>query len=119
MDVIERLIQHYLNQAPLLSFTAQEGDSLKVRQYHEWPEKEAGEELGAPVWRGHEKASSNTPPPDGYCVIDACLDASGFKNPGTLPLHPQMRGQEIRIIVYVDTLNCIHMRAIGGYSINT
>lgn len=116
MDVITRLKKHYENRAPRLSFGGSEGDAVQTRSYDKWPEKETMQTLGVVVWRDHVKASPNISSPDGYRVVDACLDVSGTLDPDALPLPPEMQGHELQIAIFVDNLDCIRMRAIGGYS---
>lgn len=48
------------------------------------------------------------------CVANACLDASGHGNPDAFPVPPEMQGQELEVTVYVDPLDYIRMRTIGG-----
>lgn len=119
MHNVERLRTYYQKLPPCMSYGGSEGESLKGKVYAKWPEEELSASLGGPiVWRSHILAMPDVPVPDGYCSVDACLDSSGLQNPEALPLFPEMEGHELRVVVYVDCLNRIWMKAIGGFTAN-
>ncbi len=117
MNTIERLTEHYLIQPPQLSFGGSEGTAIQRRVFDKWPDQEATNPLGGiAVWRYRTTSSPEATPSIGYCVVDACLDVSGRGTPDALPLPLEMQNHEVEIIVYVDHLDCIRMRAIGSYA---
>jgi len=115
MNVFERLTQHYQTQPPRLSFRGSEGSAMQMRIFDKYPDEEATKPLGVTVWRHRSTASPDVAPAVGYCMVDACLDVSGWNNPDALPLPVEMKNHELEIVVYLDCLDCIRMRAIGGY----
>ena len=116
MNIFTRLIAHYQNQSPMLSFREAEGYFTKAYKFSEWPKKEEKEIPGRLVWHDCILSTLDVIQPDGYCVVNTCLDASGFHNPKTLPLPPEIRGHKLHIMIYVDNLNRILMPAIGGFT---
>jgi hypothetical protein len=116
MNVIARLIKHYQIQQPRLSFGESEGSAVQMCLFDKWPDQEAIKSLGVVVWRHKTMASPDTAPTIGYCMVNAYLDLSGRSNPDALPLPREMQNHELQIVVYVDYLDCIRMRAIGGYT---
>lgn len=119
MELIEKLIAHYKLNPPRLSYDGREGRDVKGAAYPSWPKEEEIKLLGVgsiAVWRGRIPGTKIELPVEGYCVVDACLDETGRFIPEALPLWPEMEGHELSIIVYVDRLDCVRMRAIGGFT---
>lgn len=117
MDIIERLKSHYERNPPRSSYGGSEGEGMRGTVYHKWPEGEDSKTLGGVVvWQGDIAASSGALPPDGYCVVDVCLDPSGYETPDAFPLWPEMEGHALRVVIYVDMFNRIHAKAVGGFS---
>ena len=117
MHVIERLTNYYKQNPPRLSYGGSEGENMRGKVYLEWPKEEEVTNRGeVVVWLENIEASSDAPPIEGYCIVDVSLDPSGHKNPDALPLFPEMKGHALRIAVYVDSLDRIHMKAVGGFS---
>jgi hypothetical protein len=116
MNVFERLTKYYQTQPPRLSFGGSEGSALQMRVFDKYPDEEATKPLGITVWRHRSTVNLDTAPIVGYCMVDVCLDFSGWSNPDALHLPLEMQNHELEIVVYLDRLDCIRMRAIGGYS---
>ncbi len=116
MENIRRLRAHYEHYPPRLSYIGKEETSITGKCYQKWPKEEEYKRLGATVWHQKLPASADALPVEGYCVIDACLDNSGHLTPDAMPLHPEMKGHELSICIYVSMLDRIHMRAIGGFT---
>jgi hypothetical protein len=119
MEVISRLKTHYEQYPPRLSYGGNEGKNITGKRYQKWPTEEEFNSLGiaaVKVWHEKLPATADTFPVEGYCVVDTCLDNSGRLIPDALPLWPEMEGHELSICVYVDRLDRIHMRAIGGFT---
>lgn len=119
MVQIERLTKNYTENPPRLSFNGSEGQSVTGMVHSEWPHNEEKEHLGDGsiiVWRSRIPAGTSPLPVEGYCVVNACLDVTGRSIPERLPLFQEMEGHELIIVVYVDKLGCIRMRAIGGFT---
>lgn len=115
MNIIERLRAHYQIQPPRYSFKgSSEGLTMEAQLFDKRPNQKAID-LEIPVWREFKQANAGVSL-DGYCVVNVLLDASENGNPEMLPLPPQMEGHELETEIYVDCLNCIRMRAIGGYT---
>ncbi len=107
-----KLKEHYETDPPRLSFGGTEGCTF----HKDWPKSEYNESIegSIPVWRHTEPRSDEGLSLDGYCVVNVCLDPSGRQIPEVLSLPKEMEGHEIRILVYLTSLDCISMRAIGG-----
>lgn len=119
MELINRLMTHYKQYPPRLSYGGNEGKNLTGKSYQKWPTEEELNSLGiaaVKVWYEKYPPTTDKLPVEGYCVMDACLDESGRLTPDALPLSPEMEGHELSICVYVDMLDRIHMRAIGGFT---
>jgi hypothetical protein len=119
MELINRLRTYYEQYPPHLSYGGNEGKNVTGKPYQKWPTEEEFDSLGiaaVKVWHKNLPARANAFPIEGYCVVDACLDESGRLTPNALPLWPEMEGHELLICVYVDRLDRIHMRAIGGFT---
>ena len=117
MNIIEKLTKHYQTQPPKLDFGGSEGTAFQTQVFEEWPDHEAIKPLGGvTVWRYRTAVSPKDILNVRYCVVDVCLDVSGRDTPAALPLPPEMQNQPTEIVVYVDHLDCIRMRAIGSYA---
>lgn len=112
----ENLMQRYLIQAPTLSYGGNEPVKLETRETAEYPYQSALEHLGDILWKGCIEASQNANKSIGYCEVNARLDEFGDNYPTVIPFPLQMEGQKIEIVIYMDSLGHIHMRAIGGYA---
>jgi hypothetical protein len=119
MELFDRLKIHYEQCPPRLSYNGLEGTNVIGKRYSKLPTAEELGPLGKDslqVWHKKVPATTGTLPVEGYCVIEACLDVTGRSNPDALPLWPEMEGHELYIDIYVDNLNRILMRAIGGFT---
>lgn len=115
MNDIQRLQEYYQMYPPRLSYGGTEGSNLQMTSFERWPGEEAVKSLGTTVYHSTVE-SPEAASVSGYCMIDVCLDMFGRSFPEALPLHPQMRNHTVKILIYVDLVGIIRMRAIGGYS---
>ncbi len=118
MEQITRLIAHYAQCPPRLSYGGPEGTCVKGKLYPKWPDEDS-KLLGVgniQVWAKTIPAIEKTLLIEGYCVVDACLDETGHLTPEAVPLWPEMEGHELYLIIYVDPHNRILVRAIGGFT---
>lgn len=119
METINRLKTHYEQHPPRLSYGGNEGKNVTGKRYQKWPTEEEFNSWGiaaVKVWHEKLPAKTDTFPVEGYCVVNASLDESGYLTPDALPLWPEMEGHELSICVYVDMFGRIHMKAIGGFT---
>jgi hypothetical protein len=112
MDIIEKLRNEYEAYQPKLAY---EGSNEHLQKFDKLPPTKLID--AKRVWDKHFQADPGIPSPDGYYIVDTDLDLSGSICPDVLQLPSEMQGQELWIEIYVDRLNCIHMRAIGGYKL--
>lgn len=119
MEMIQKLKNHYEQNPPYLSYESNQGNGLKFTLRSERAGKEEFEFLGvgsAVVWRADIQDSEDVFPVEGYGIVEAILDVSGVSIPEELSLFPEMEGHAVNIIVYVDMLNCVRLKATGAYT---
>lgn len=119
MKTINRLTNHYEQHPPQLSYGGSEGKNVTAKIYPSLPHEEMSKPLGVgsvQIWFKEFPATKTSLPIEGYCVVNACLDETGRLNPAALPLWPEMEGHGLRVMIYADMLNCIQMKAIGGFT---
>jgi hypothetical protein len=119
MTLEEKLKKSYQELPPKPSYDGIGGEGIcPTRVSPQWPKEEEQITLGISVWCERFPATEIFLPIEGYAIMEVCLDASGNMRPEVFPLWPEMEGHETWVVIYVDPLNCIRMKAIAGFTLH-
>lgn len=115
MYTFDKLKNHYKSKPPKINFGEKDALGMQVRITGKFPFDESTRDVGPIVWRKKLALDADTKSAAHYGHVDICLDFTGDTIPETIPLPSEMKGQKIELTLYLDELDCVRMRAIGGY----
>lgn len=107
---------YYKTNPPRVTFGSPEAQKIRMRVTSKFPYDDATKDLGPIVYKTRTTVAPNTPPTSRYCFVDVCLDFTGTSAPDIISLPNEMKDNEVQITLYLDELDCIRLRAIGGYN---
>jgi hypothetical protein len=106
----KKIEAYYGKHPPKLGYNGVSGKGTEVSFLASWPEPLSNEHLIRVVWQTERSGCA----PQKHCLVDAFLTCSENEIPDTLCLPSEMEGCELSVIVYVDNLDCLRMRAVSG-----